>query len=117
MLNCATTKSQNANSFFGLAIGFTVLAGAYSVGNISGAAFNPAVGTGPAIVDVIFNYEKTTTYKYLWIYWLAPLSGATFASAIFRITNTKEYISGTAIASGVPTKIPDYVPVSVNETM
>lgn len=42
----ATTKAQEKNSYFGLAIGFTVCAGAFSVGPISGAVFNPAVGTG-----------------------------------------------------------------------
>src|SRR5262249_8149612 len=43
VLNSATAKSTAGNSFYGLAIGFTVLVGAYSVGSISGGAFNPAV--------------------------------------------------------------------------
>jgi len=43
VLNVATAKGTSGNSFYGLAIGFTVLAGAFSVGAISGGAFNPAV--------------------------------------------------------------------------
>jgi aquaporin Z len=46
MLNVATSKNTMGNSFYGLAIGFTVLVGAITVGGISGGAFNPAVGLG-----------------------------------------------------------------------
>src|SRR4029077_12046255 len=42
VLNAATAKGTSGNSFYGLAIGFTVIVGAFSVGNISGGAFNPA---------------------------------------------------------------------------
>src|SRR5688572_12521111 len=47
VLNVATHPGTSGNSFYGLAIGFTVLAGALSVGPVSGGAFNPAVGIGP----------------------------------------------------------------------
>jgi aquaporin Z len=46
VLNVATSKAHPTNSFYGLAIGFTVLAGAYAVGPVSGGAFNPAVAVG-----------------------------------------------------------------------
>jgi len=95
MLNTATTKSQSANSFFGLAIGFTVLAGAFSVGEISGGAFNPAVATGPTILNCIVNGG---TAKYLWLYWVAGILGGCAASMFFRLTNTKEYRKAAAIA-------------------
>jgi len=88
MLNTATTKSQTPNSFFGLAIGFTVLAGAYAVGTISGAAFNPAVATGPTIISAIL---VGTTVKYLWIYWVADILAALLAAIVFRVTNSSEY--------------------------
>jgi len=95
MLNTATTKSQSSNSFFGLAIGFTVLAGAYSVGNISGGAFNPAVATGPTIIHAIVSKGE---WKNLWLYWVADLLGAFFASIVFRLTNSTEYRHQAAIA-------------------
>jgi len=102
MLNCATTKSQNSNSFFGLAIGFTVLAAAFSVGNLSGGAFNPAVATGPTILNGIV---KKGTFKYLWIYWVGDLAGATFAAVVFRLTNPSEYRAQAAVA-GTTTRTP-----------
>jgi len=102
MLNCATTKSQNSNSFFGLAIGFTVLAGAYSAGPLSGGAFNPAVATGPTIINGIVNKG---TFKYLWVYWLGDLAGATFAAVVFRLTNPSEYRAQAAVA-GTTTRRP-----------
>ena len=49
VLNVATADATAGNSYFGLAIGFTVLAGAFAVGQVSGAAFNPAVAIGASI--------------------------------------------------------------------
>ena len=46
VLNTATAKGTDGNSFYGLAIGFTVVTGAFAVGGISGGAFNPAVVAG-----------------------------------------------------------------------
>ena len=76
VLNTATTKAQENNSFFGLAIGLTVFAGAVSAGKISGGAFNPAVGTGlPAVHGI---------GKDIWIYWLGPMTGACSAALVFN---------------------------------
>jgi aquaporin Z len=61
VLNVATSKSQTGNSFFGLAIGFTVLAGAFAVGGISGGAFNPAVSLGAATAGLF-------AWPTLWVY-------------------------------------------------
>jgi aquaporin Z len=61
VLNVATSKSQQDNSFFGLAIGFTVLAGAFAVGGISGGAFNPAVVLGATAVG-LFAWSTLLVY-------------------------------------------------------
>jgi len=53
VLNTAASRATQGNSYFGLAIGFTVTAGAYAVGPVSGGAFNPAVGVGPIMVDAL----------------------------------------------------------------
>ena len=53
VLNVATAAGTKGNSYFGLAIGLTVTAGAYAVGPISGAAFNPAVAVGLALLGII----------------------------------------------------------------
>jgi len=70
VLNVATTKGNDGNYFFGLAIGFTVLAGAATVSPISGAAFNPAVATGLSIVAAI---HSDANVQYLWVYWVRVL--------------------------------------------
>ena len=50
VLNVATAKATQGNSYFGLAIGFTVLVGAFAVGDLSGGAFNPAVAVGGTVM-------------------------------------------------------------------
>jgi len=90
MINTATTKSQTGNSFFGLAIGFTVLTAGYAIGPISGAVLNPAVGTGAALSDWAHKRSKESL-KYFWIYWVGPVLGGIFAGILFRVTNAKEF--------------------------
>ena len=89
VLNVATTNSQANNSFFGLAIGFTVMASAFSVGPVSGGAFNPAVGTALTVHNAVcFGGSQAGS---IWIYWLAPLLGGAAAAGVFRITSFKEF--------------------------
>lgn len=90
VLNTATTKKSSGNSYFGLAIGFTVFAGAVSVGSISGGAFNPAVGIGPIIMDTI---SGGASAKNLLLYIVGPLLGGVVASVVFKIMNPDEYAS------------------------
>ena len=52
VLNVATTRGTEGNSYFGLAIGFTVMVGAVAVGPFSGAVFNPAVAIGLTVLGV-----------------------------------------------------------------
>jgi aquaporin Z len=80
VLNTATAKATSGNSFFGLAIGFTVLAGAFSVGRVSGGAFNPAVAVGLATMGLI----PTTS---IWIHIVADLAGAAAAAMVFKTIN------------------------------
>jgi aquaporin Z len=80
VLNVATSKSHPNNSFYGLAIGFTVLAGAVSVGRISGGAFNPAVGIGIVVAGLVQG-------SLLWIYLVATLLGGAAAGYAFRALN------------------------------
>jgi aquaporin Z len=80
VLNVATSKDHPDNSFYGLAIGFTVLAGAVAVGPISGGAFNPAVALGIMTFGL-------SAWKNIWIYLLAELVGAAVAAYTFRALN------------------------------
>ena len=84
ILNVATAKATEGNSYYGLAIGFTVLVGAYAVGPVSGGAFNPAVGIGPVLVDVLAGDGSIGN---LWFYVVGPLAGAVLAVPVFRMQN------------------------------
>ena len=84
VLNSATAAGTKGNSFYGLAIGFTVMVGAFAGGEISGGAFNPAVGVGPILMDVI---AGGGTIANIWIYLVAPLAGGAVAAFVFKIQN------------------------------
>jgi len=77
VLNTATVRGTEGNSYFGFAIGSTVLVGAYAVGGISGAAFNPAVAVGVVLMGI-------TQVADLWIYLVANLAGGAAAAVVFR---------------------------------
>ncbi len=82
VLNVATDDATADNSFYGLAIGFTVMAGAFAVGGISGGVFNPAVGSGPILVDALMG---DGAFDQLWIYWVGPLLGGVAAAGVFDL--------------------------------
>jgi glycerol uptake facilitator-like aquaporin len=42
---------------YGLAIGFTVVAGVFAVGSVSGRAFNPAVAVGASVLACRVRHE------------------------------------------------------------
>jgi aquaporin Z len=80
VLNVATAKSNAGNSFYGLAIGFTVMVGAFAVGPISGGAFNPAVATGCAYLGLI-------PWAHYVAYVAAELSAGAIAAFVFKVLN------------------------------
>lgn len=80
ILNVATAHGTSGNSFYGLAIGFTVLVGAFAVGSVSGGAFNPAVAVGITMM-------KLTATKNIWIYMLGEFAGAVVAALLFKFAN------------------------------
>jgi aquaporin Z len=83
VLNVATAKDTAGNSFYGLAIGFTVLTGAFAVGDISGGAFNPAVAVGLSVLGI-------SPWINLWIYLLANLVGGAAAGVTFLALHPAE---------------------------
>jgi aquaporin Z len=80
VLNVATSKDHPNNSFYGLAIGFTVLAGAVAVGGLSGGVFNPAVAFGVSIAGLV-------SWSMLWVYVVANFAGGALAAVAFRLFN------------------------------
>ena len=83
VLNTATAKGTAGNSFYGWAIGFTVLTGAYAVGGVSGGAFNPAVALGLCTMGVV-------AWGSLWIYLVACFAGGAIAAAAYNLVNGSE---------------------------
>jgi aquaporin Z len=80
VLNVATSKDQKNNGFFGLAIGFTVAAGAFAVGGISGGVFNPAVALGGATAGLF-------AWSTIWVYVLVELAAGVVAGLAFLALN------------------------------
>lgn len=83
ILNTGTSKGTAGNSFYGLAIGMTVTAGAYSVGGISGAVFNPAVAVGITLMGL-------QTWGNLWVFLVANFAGAAVAAFTFKLVSSEE---------------------------
>ncbi|HEY8995248.1 MAG TPA: aquaporin [Lacunisphaera sp.] len=83
VLNTATAKGTSGNSFYGFSIGFTVLAGAYAVGGVSGGAFNPAVAVGLCSMGVV-------AWSSLWIYLVACPAAGLAAALAFKAVNGSE---------------------------
>lgn len=83
VLNVATSKSHPNNSFYGLAIGFTVAAGAIAVNAISGAVFNPAVAVGGAAIGLF-------SWPTLWAYLVAQIVAGIAAGLVFLGLNPSD---------------------------
>lgn len=83
VLNVATAKGTSGNSFYGLAIGMTVMTGAYAVGNVSGGAFNPAVAIGISVMGL-------SAWSNIWIYLLANFAGGATAAVIFKMLQPED---------------------------
>ncbi len=82
VLNTAVSARTHGNSFYGLAIGFTIVVGAIAGGGISGGAYNPAVGTGPILVHSMVADDSAGG---LWIYLVGPFLGGAAAAAVFGL--------------------------------
>jgi aquaporin Z len=93
VLNAATAEGTSGNSFYGLAIGMTVMTGAFAVGDISGGAFNPAVAIGASVLGLI-------SWSNIWIYLFANLAAGAVAAFVFKAVNPREQT--TPIATDAP---------------
>lgn len=83
VLMTATVEATEGNSYFGLAIGFTVMVGAYAVGSVSGGAFNPSVAVGISALGL-------SAWGSIWIYLLAGAVGGVGAGLAFRAIHPEE---------------------------
>ena len=77
ILNVATSETTEGNGFYGAAIALVVLAGALSVGSISGASFNPAVTVAMVASDALSVEDS-------WIHFIPQLVGGCLAALAFK---------------------------------
>ncbi|HSP63152.1 MAG TPA: MIP/aquaporin family protein [Pyrinomonadaceae bacterium] len=96
VLNVATAKANQSNSFYGLAIGFTVVASAFALGSYSGGAFNPAVAIGMTTMGLL----KIST---LWIHLVGNFAGGAIAAVLFKLLS-KEDAQRSVVAPADPAK-------------
>jgi aquaporin Z len=82
VLNSAASAKTHGNSFYGLAIGFTIVVAAFAGGPISGGAFNPAVGLGPALVHALVGAGSV---GHVWLYVVGPAAGGALAAVVFGL--------------------------------
>jgi len=82
VLNVATHPDVKGNSFYGLAIGFTIVVAAFAGGSISGGAFNPAVGTGITVVHALLGGGSFASW---WLYLVGPFVGGALAAVVYKI--------------------------------
>jgi aquaporin Z len=80
VLNAATAEGTSGNSFYGLAIGMTVMTGAFTVGDISGGVFNPAVAVGISIMGL-------SQWSNIWLYLVANFGAAIVGAIVFNVIN------------------------------
>merc|ERR1712159_397930 len=85
VLNVAVAEANNGNEFYGLAIGFVIVAGGYAAGGISGGAFNPAVALGIDVSSAGLGFGWGFAYAGY------ELIGAALASALFRVVRPDEF--------------------------
>lgn len=85
VLNCAVAKKNAGNQYFGLAIGFVVIAGGYGAGHISGGCFNPAVAFG---IDVS---SAGIGFGWCLAYLVFEMIGAALAAGLYRVVHPEEY--------------------------
>jgi aquaporin Z len=100
VLNVATSRGTEGNSFYGLAIGFTVAVGAYAVGAVSGGAFNPAVAIGGMVMGLL-------SWGDIWIYLIANFAGGAAAAAVFLYTQPGEKARGDVRAAEPGGDVPE----------
>merc|ERR1719487_2396106 len=88
VLNCAASNKNGCGTgqqFYGLAIGFVIIAGGYAAGVISGGCFNPAVALGLDVSSLGLGFGWGLLYV------VYELAGAALAAALFRVVRPDDF--------------------------
>lgn len=109
VLNVAASRQHGAkkpdgdgddNQFYGLAIGFVVIAGGYGAGHLSGGCFNPAVAIG---VDISSFFKG---FGWCFAYVVFELLGAAAAAGLYKACRPDDASNMTKASS--PADYPIY---------
>ena len=103
VLNVAVTKATAGNSFYGLAIGFTIVIAAFVGGPISGGAFNPAIGLGATLAAASFG---SGSWDLVWIYLVGPLLGGALGAGIHQLQVGAVEAADQAVTEFAPSATP-----------
>ena len=82
VLAVAATKATHGNSFYSLAIGFTIMAAVFTGGPISGVPSIPPSAFGATLGSVLY---ASGGWSDLWIYVVGPFIGAAIGAGIHRL--------------------------------
>mmetsp|Transcript_73174 Transcript_73174/g.114545 ORF Transcript_73174/g.114545 Transcript_73174/m.114545 type:complete len:470 (+) Transcript_73174:59-1468(+) len=85
VFNVAVASKVKSNEYYGLAIGFVVVAGAYGAGAVSGGCFNPAVALGIDLTSVHLGFGHSL------IYVLFELVGAALAAVVYKVVHPIDF--------------------------
>jgi aquaporin Z len=94
VLNCALTKQDELNQYYGLAIGFTLMSAAFAIGPVSGCCLNPALAVG--VVGSHY-FATGSGAEFLALYLIVPLVAGGIASLVFRVVRRAEYSNLSAL--------------------
>jgi len=93
VLNVAAAKknAQEKNQYYGLAIGFVIIAGAYGAGAVSGGCFNPAVALGIDLTSSAAPFITPTSFGWSGPYIAYELTGALLAAMFFKLVRPGDF--------------------------
>jgi len=103
VLNVAASKDAEGKQFFGLAIGFVIIAGAYGAGAVSGGCFNPAVAIG------IDTSSAGLGFGWCIAYTLFELLGAVVAAFAFKTVRPADFGKPKSSAFGAPELVSEFL--------
>lgn len=84
VLNTAPPTKSTGNSYSGLAIGCTLMAGAYAGGAISGGAYNPASAIGITLMGL-------SAPGAIWVFFVGNFVGGALAAVVCRFVNPDQH--------------------------
>lgn len=90
VLNVACAKQHAGKQFYGIAIGFVVIAGGYAAGHLSGGVFNPAVAFGVDVSSLHLGFGWCLAYT------IFECLGAVAAAGLYKICRPDDFEGYTA---------------------